>query len=212
MNIIGNQSQEPTEKKYSPYDFWKDDVSQPLTEKYGMSYERVQNPNDTARNIFSIGTQGFRSGNVEQGGGVQKQASLGEGITGGATGGIVDTRMNPLGGGKQAFTKFGGMGGADFGQIMKTGAATLSSAMSWVQGKKAQDLDQRKAAFDEYIKNVQAQDEANQNKFDTSIQDKYKGIGTQSTAATKTWVDQLAELNKRNSLASALSSQAQAGA
>jgi hypothetical protein len=194
---------------YDPTKDMQDMDTLEMTNKYGMSYEKVEDPDDTGRNIFSIGTQGFRGGNVEQGGGEQEQASLGESIIGGGTGGTVDTRQQ---GSSPSFMKYGsggsGGGGANYEQIAKTGASTLASAMSWLQGSKAQDVEDFQKQLDTFLQNQYDQDQLRQQKFTNEVGDQKLAIGQKAQAEEKSWDQELLRSNELNDIASKLRQQA----
>lgn len=203
-NYIGMYGYDPTANQ-------QDMTNLESTNKYGLSYEKVEDPNDTARNVFSVSTQGFRSGNMEQGGGAQKQASLGEGIIGAGTGGMIDTRQR---GATPAAMQFGSGGssggGANYEQIAKTGASTLASALTWVQGKRAQDVEQTREALHEYINNLAKQDAVKQQKFDTNMENKTQAIGQQQQSAQSSWDQQIAQMNSYSNILDKLEQEATA--
>ncbi len=188
---------------YNPEDNMQDMDTLEMTNKYGLSYEKVEDPDDTGRNIFSIGTMGFRGGNVEQGGGEQEQASLGESMVGGGTGGMIDTRQQ---GSSPSAMKFGGSGGANYEQIAKTGASTLASAMSWLQGSKAQDVEEAQKQMDDFLNKQYDDDMARQQSFDNNMSQKTTAIGERQTKDNESWDQQLLRMNHLNDIASQLRS------
>jgi hypothetical protein len=197
---------------YNPSAEFKDMKNLESTNKYGLSYEKVENPNDASRNLASVVSQGLRSGNIEQNGGEQKQASLGESIIGLGSGGAADTRIG-IGGllqGKTAASKFGGMGGANYEEIAKAGASTLASAMSWLQASKAQSLEDRKNAFDAFIKKQQEQDQSRQQSVENDLNTQTQAIGDKATSEQQSWDKQLLALNNRNSMIQTLRQQMEA--
>jgi hypothetical protein len=194
---------------YDPTQQMQDMDTLESTNKYGLSYEGIEDSDDTARNLFSVSTQGLRSGNVQQGGGEQKQASLGEGIISAGTGGTIDTRQQ---GSSPAFMQFGSMGrgggGANYEHIAKTGVSTGASIMDWIQTSKADDVEEFQKQLDEHIQRQYDADQARQKKFDDNIGKQQQTIGERKQAESRSWDQELLRMNDLASLASSLREQA----
>lgn len=192
---------------YDPTQQMQDMDTLESTNKYGLSYERVEDPDATGRNITSIFTQGQRSGNAEQGGGPQKQGTIAESAI--SNFGGIDTRAR---GGQSKLMDYvsagSGGGGANYEEIAKTGTSIGATAMDWIQQSKAQDVEQFQKELDSFLQNQYDADNKRQNQFEIDAGLKQQAIGQKQEATQRSWDQELLRMNDLMNIASQLRSQA----